>query len=83
MDIKAECSFSERFLQVIWNERHLRENLTLVNGERLSVLSPGIWNVAGGPDFHDASLLVDGHLVTGDVEIHRRSSDWFAMVLKT
>lgn len=78
MDINAECSFSERFLQVIWNERHLRENLTVASGKRLSVLSPGIWNVAGGPDFHDASLLVDGHLVAGDVEIHRRSSDWFA-----
>ena len=78
MALDSKCEFSERFLQVIWNERLLRENLVLADGRRLCVLSPGIWNVAGGPDFHDASLLVDGRLVTGDVEIHRKSSDWFS-----
>lgn len=73
---RAECPFSERFLQVIWNERRLSFELHLEDGRELKILSPGTWNVAAGPDFKSAALLIDGHLVTGDVEIHRFTSDW-------
>lgn len=70
------CQFNERFLQIIWNERHLAPALTTVNGLSLQVISPGVWNVSGGPDFRGASVLLDGRLRHGDVEVHRRSSDW-------
>jgi hypothetical protein len=70
------CQFNERFLQIIWNERHLAPALTTVSGQALQVISPGVWNVSGGPDFRDASLVIAGRLLHGDVEIHRRSSDW-------
>ena len=73
---RPECPFSERFLQVIWNERRLSLELHLEDGRELKILSPGTWNVAAGPDFKSAALLIDGHLVTGDVEIHRFTSDW-------
>lgn len=77
MIMEKSCQFSERFLQALWNERHIKECCFLVSGKRLNVLSSGIWNVSGGPDFRKASLLIDGHVVNGDVEIHRQSSDWF------
>ncbi len=66
----------ERFLQAVWNERHLREPMRTVSGKTLSVLSPGTWNVSGGPDFTHAKLMVEGKVVSGDVEIHRVASDW-------
>lgn len=72
----SECQFSEKFLQVIWNERHLSGDLHVESGERLKIVSQGTWNVAGGPDFRNAALLFEDVLVTGDVELHRRSSDW-------
>lgn len=71
-----ECPFSEKFLQVIWNERHLSPELHAEDGSELKVISPGTWNVSAGPDFMSGAILVDGELRTGDVEIHRRSSDW-------
>ena len=73
---RLECPFSEKFLQVIWNERRLSQELHTEDGRELKILSAGTWNVSAGPDFKSAALLFDGHLVTGDVEIHRFSSDW-------
>ena len=70
------CPFSERFLQVIWNERHLQHNMQTENGKALRVISPGRWNLSAGPDFLGATMLVGGDLVSGDVEIHRFTSDW-------
>lgn len=70
------CQFNERFLQIIWNERHLSPSLQTVSGQSLQIVSPGVWNVSGGPDFRAASLVIGGHVRHGDVEVHRRSSDW-------
>ena len=71
------CPFSERFLQVIWNERHLCHEMSTEAGASLRVVSPGTWNISAGPDFSNSALLIDGSLVSGAVEIHRYASDWF------
>lgn len=68
--------FSERFLQILWNERYVTPDLQTVSGKPLRIVHPGTWNVSSGPDFRDGSLTLDGRLVRGDVEIHQRSSDW-------
>ncbi len=47
-------------------------------GERLQVLSPGRLNVHSGPDFRDAALFFRGSVVVGDIEFHRKTSDWIA-----
>ena len=73
----SRCPFSERFLQVIWNERHLCHEMKTEEGSSLRVISPGIWNLSAGPDFTSSALLVDGGLVSGAVEIHRYASDWY------
>lgn len=73
-----KCPFSERFLQIIWNERLLCVKPTCVDGRALRVVSTGLWNRGKGPDFHGAAILLDEQLHRGDVEVHRRSSDWLA-----
>lgn len=73
-----KCPFSERYLQIIWNERLLCVRPTCVDGRPLRVVSTGLWNRGKGPDFRGAAILLDEHLHRGDVEVHRRSSDWLA-----
>ncbi|MGN0867569.1 MAG: DUF2851 family protein [Oligosphaeraceae bacterium] len=72
------CPYSERFLQILWNERMLRTHPLCRDGTPLRVLSGGLWNRGSGPDFTGAALLLGERLVRGDVELHRRASDWFA-----
>ena len=72
----ARCQFSERFLQAVWNEQRLRAPLHTVDGRPLSVVTPGTWNLGPGPDFSQATLLLAGTPVTGDVEIHHAVGDW-------
>ena len=69
-------AFSEHFLQILWNERYLLDALSCSNGASLQIIHQGDWNVAAGPDFHDAALIINGKLIRGDVEIHQRTSDW-------
>ncbi|MBQ9368880.1 MAG: DUF2851 family protein [Victivallales bacterium] len=54
----------------------MQHNMQTENGEVVRVISPGTWNLSAGPDFKGATMLVGGSLVSGDVEIHRVSSDW-------
>ncbi len=75
-ETKKDCPFTERFLQVIWNERHLQHNIKTERGDSLRIISPGTWNLSAGPDFTAATLLVNGTLLSGNVEIHRYASDW-------
>jgi hypothetical protein len=72
-----QCQFSERFLQIIWNEKLLTRGLRCLDGSSLRIVSGGVWNGAAGPDFRQAALLFDSQLCRGDVEVHRYSSDWF------
>lgn len=44
--------------------------------KRLQILSPGRINVHQGPDFQDIAILLDGMVLVGDAEFHRRASDW-------
>jgi len=73
----GQCQFSERFLQIIWNEKLLLQRLRCFDGSSLRIISGGVWNGSAGPDFRQAALLFDSQLQRGDVEVHRYSSDWF------
>lgn len=46
------------------------------NGRQLQVLSPGRINPYEGPDFHDFGFLLDGRIIVGDAEFHKKASDW-------
>ncbi|NMA41959.1 MAG: DUF2851 family protein [Oligosphaeraceae bacterium] len=73
----SQCQFSERFLQIVWNEKLLVDKLHCLDGSLLRIVTGGSWNNAAGPDFKQASLLFDTQLQRGDVEVHLHSSDWF------
>lgn len=47
------------------------------SGERVTIISRGRRNGASGPDYLNAVLLIEGHLVAGAVEMHTREADWF------
>lgn len=50
--------------------------LTLVSGEKVCVIDPGVLNRDSGPDFFNAKVRIGSHLWVGNVEIHLRASDW-------
>jgi len=67
----------ERLIQSLWYDQYVRrDTLATEDGRRVTVLSPGAWSLTGGPDFRHARLRLGDELLTGDVEVHLRSSDW-------
>lgn len=50
---------------------------TTVSGKRMQIVSPGRINVHEGPDFLSIAILLEGTLIVGDAEFHKKSSDWF------
>ena len=71
-----QCPFSERFLQIIWNERLLRPQAKCTDRREIRILSVGLWNRLAGPDFQDAAVIIGDTLRRGDVEVHRWASEW-------
>lgn len=69
---------SELRLQHAWKQFLWEKELEDDSGRSINILSVGRHNHSDGPDFLDASLMINGKLCTGDVEIHFRASDWYA-----
>jgi hypothetical protein len=67
---------TEEFLHYIWMFRRYDPELTLISGEHLIVLDPGIHNSDSGPDFFNARIRIGKTLWAGNVEIHVNGSDW-------
>lgn len=67
---------SEAALSRVWQEGLHAPELRTVDGRRVRVVYRGVWTYAHGPDFRDALLEIEGHLVSGSVELHLRASDW-------
>ena len=74
----APVPVSERLAQAIWFDQRLkRDKLQTADGRRVSVVSPGWWNLEAGPDFRRAVITFDdGPPQLGDVEVHLRANDW-------
>ena len=72
-------NINEDFVQNIWNDQRFFDiDLRATDGRSLSILKAGIWNSDEGPDFVRAEITIDGQLQVGDIEIHTKSSDWYA-----
>ncbi|MGE4585911.1 MAG: DUF2851 family protein [Mangrovibacterium sp.] len=68
---------NESFLRFIWRQGLFdQRNLCTTDGLPVRILSPGISNPDAGPDFFDARIWIGETLWAGNVEIHKRSSDW-------
>lgn len=69
----------EDFLHYIWKHRLInKQALQTTDGFSIEVLSPGMENHDSGPDFTAASVRIDNTRWAGNVEIHVRSSQWYA-----
>jgi len=71
------CRFSERFLQITWNEKLLTAQLHCTDGTPVRIISGGLWNSQAGPDFCQAVLLLGDQMARGDVEVHKFTTDWW------
>lgn len=69
----------EDLLHFIWKYKKLQlENLKGSNNETIQILDVGSHNLLSGPDFFNAKVRIDEQLWAGTVEMHIRSSDWYA-----
>ena len=48
------------------------------NNELVTIIDTGSHNHLSGPDFFNSKVTVNGQLWAGNVEIHIKSSDWYA-----
>lgn len=68
----------ELLLHYTWKHRlfPLKELVT-TDGQSVEVVDPGLHNEDAGPDFFNAKLKIGGVMWVGNVELHRRSSEWY------
>ncbi|MCG6185992.1 DUF2851 family protein [Maribellus maritimus] len=69
---------SEEFLHYVW-EQHLFNSrpLATTSNQSFEILDTGKRNSDSGPDFFNAKIRINGTLWAGNIEIHKKSSDWF------
>ncbi len=67
----------EHLLARLWRAKEGR-SLRTVDGRRVKVLYAGRPAPGHGPDFQDAVVHMDGERASGNVELHRKPSDWHA-----
>lgn len=69
----------EDFLHYVWKfQKFSTVDLVTVTGESVQVLKAGTHNHNSGPDFLCAQVIIDGQQWAGTVEIHLKSSHWYA-----
>jgi Protein of unknown function (DUF2851) len=71
---------TERMVAQLWNDLAFDlTDLKATNNAPLQIVYRGRWSYGNGPDFQKAIISIPcRRLLNGDVEIHVRSSDWFA-----
>jgi len=71
----------EDFLHYLWKFQKFDSpsSLHTSEGQKLQVINCGSHNTENsGPDFFNAQLIIDDQKWAGNVEIHVKSSDWYA-----
>ncbi|WP_243739413.1 DUF2851 family protein [Flavicella sediminum] len=69
----------EEFLHYVWKYKLFDfQNLIGCNGEKIKPIQLGMHNEDSGPDFLNARLEINGLIWAGTVEMHLKSSDWYA-----
>lgn len=72
-------AYERRFFTILWkHQKFPHDNLVTTQGSSLQVVKQGVYNTQAGPDFSNAQLKIDQLDWVGHVEIHLKSSDWFA-----
>ncbi|NLJ13665.1 MAG: DUF2851 family protein [Ignavibacteria bacterium] len=52
------------------------QQFTTTNGKKLQIISIGDFNPDFGPDFRNSCIYIDNEIKIGDVEFHKKSSEW-------
>jgi len=69
----------EDFLHYVWKfQKFDCSNIKTTNGDAVVVFNPGMHNDNSGPDFFNSNISIDGQRWAGNIEIHLKSSHWFA-----
>ena len=83
--MESQSSFSktvplrEDFLQYLWNFQLFRTSeICTAAGVSLKILKTGMQNKNSGPDFFNAKLVLGAQTWVGNIEVHIKSSDWYA-----
>lgn len=71
--------YREELLQFIWEQRLFdAKGLMTMEGEPVDVLRSGRLHGHSGPDLVDAEVRIGGQRWVGNIEVHVRSSEWYA-----
>ena len=69
----------ERWVVAIWqNQMPARTDLVTEEGEPIKIIYPGRLNDDRGADLLDAVITTSQGLIKGDIEVHVKSSSWWA-----
>lgn len=68
----------EDFLHYLWKYQKIPQNCLLTSGEVLNIQSFGEYNQFSGADFFNALLKIGNQKWAGNVEMHLKSSYWYA-----
>ena len=69
----------EQLLHYCWKHKMWPlEGLQTTDGRLVEVIDPGLHNRNAGPDFFNAKVKIGSTEWVGNIEIHDKSSDWYA-----
>ena len=69
----------EAFLYHVWQFQKFNSNeLKTTCGKSLTILKAGNLQTQSGPDFFNAQVIIENQKWAGNIEIHVKSSDWYA-----
>lgn len=69
----------EEFLHYLWlHKKFSSDLLTTSDGLGIEIILTGTHNLNSGPDFFNAQLTIGGQFWAGTLEVHCKSSDWYA-----
>lgn len=68
---------TEQLLHFIWQFQYFNtKSLHTEQGECLQIVRVGQYNSNQGPDFSEASIIIDSITLVGNIELHVNASDW-------
>lgn len=68
---------NEKQIESQWFQYQAGDVIHDIHGKSILIIDLGVVNRNEGPDIRGAILFSNGRLLKGDIEIHRRSRDWF------
>lgn len=69
----------EDLLHYLWRQKKIAfSGLVTASGERVYIFDFGQYNPNSGPDFLSAKIRVGNQLWVGNIEMHTKSSHWYA-----